>query len=482
MNDRILTGEDGPSLWSAARLGGSLLAGSVASAIGNEDLRIPCEHDYDRLLFSTPVRRMADKTQVFPLERNDGVRTRLTHSHEVSNLARSIGNRLIRRDPDIFGCKGAATAAPIMLASAGLAHDLGNPPFGHQGENAIRRWFVAKGESIFNSDQDGPLSLDLRNDFLKFEGNAQTLRLVTRLQVSAGGYGLDLTAGTLAAMAKYTVPASAVDQGKSTSKKPGFLASENDVIEWMREKTGLRHGERHPLAWLVEACDDAAYCVLDIEDAIKKSIVSPEDVSAYLRRHVKSTVGSELCQKLEADYKRAEDKEDSYESDEIKTGYLRSRLIEALLTSAARSFLNCKEKIFRHEQEKDLLSVDPSCGDLHKRLKKFARSHAYNHPVVLRTELDGAIALTKLLDWIWYSITEREDANDPASNRKDPFASYVYGSIVSRNYKRILEGRRQNASLPLRYYELQLLTDMISGMTDGFAMKLYKDLKRFDHV
>ena len=122
-------------LWNAARRGGAKGVSAHPEDGITSDQRMPFEHDFDRLLFSTPVRRLADKTQVFPLDRNDSVRTRLTHSHEVSNLARSIGNRLARTKPGIFGGEEADRAAPIILAGVGLAHDLGNPPFGHKGRS-----------------------------------------------------------------------------------------------------------------------------------------------------------------------------------------------------------------------------------------------------------------------------------------------------------------------------------------------------------
>lgn len=162
------------------------------------ETRTEIERDYDRILFSTPVRRLADKTQVFPLDKNDSVRTRLTHSHEVSNLARSIGTSLV------FNAKlgeGHATALrdiPALLAAIGLAHDLGNPPFGHQGEAAIQSWFKDRQKEVLN-DERRPLSKQQQQDFLKFEGNAQAFRLVTSLQLLNDNFGLDLTYATLSA-------------------------------------------------------------------------------------------------------------------------------------------------------------------------------------------------------------------------------------------------------------------------------------------
>ena len=215
-----------PSIWSSVRR-------SEPRPGGEADKRTPFEQDYDRLLFSTPVRRLADKTQVFPLERNDGVRTRLTHSHEVSNLARSIGNRIQRTQPDCFGGDTTLGAAvPVILATAGLAHDLGNPPFGHQGESAIGRWFGANKQQftsaplhMTSSDKFQPIAAEHQSDFLKFEGNAQTLRLLAKLQSTSGPTGLNLTAATLAALMKYTVSSSETVKGNAARRKFGFFAS-----------------------------------------------------------------------------------------------------------------------------------------------------------------------------------------------------------------------------------------------------------------
>jgi len=419
---------------------------------------------------------MADKTQVFPLDRNDSVRTRLTHSHEVSNLARSIGNRLVRTKPGIFGDEEADRAAPVILAAVGLAHDLGNPPFGHQGEVAIRRWFRAKSTDLFDSHGVN-LREELREDFLNFEGNAQTLRLVTRLQVSSGGYGLDLTAATLAALMKYTVPASGTGKTKPSTKKPGYLASENEIVGWIRAQTGLGEGDRHPLTWLMEACDDIAYSVLDIEDAIKKCIVSPEDVLAHLKRKIGNGSTTDFLARLESDFTRADENQRASKASEIKTSYLRARLIETLMTGAADAFLDARDAIYN--QSHDTAPLEGS--EIYRTLKNFARTHAYNHASVLRTELQGAIAVSKLLDWFWIAISSREDLDNLASQRSTAFVTYVY-ALISDNYRSELEEGAYDTSLPHRYREVQLLTDMISGMTDGFVMDLFRDLEPLSHA
>lgn len=237
--------------------------------------RTEIERDFDRILFATPTRRLADKTQVFPLEKNDSVRTRLTHSHEVSNLARGIGTRLVfNHKKDIFGDFDGSYCClerdiPALLAVIGLAHDLGNPPFGHQGEAAIGDWFK-KNDNLFAQLDDK----SIYSDFLKFDGNAQTIRLVTKLQILNDSFGLNLTYSTLAAMIKY--PRSSYSD--SHWKKHGYFHSEKNIIEDVWKETGLSEGQRHPLTYLMESCDDIAYLVLDAEDTVKKGLASFHDL------------------------------------------------------------------------------------------------------------------------------------------------------------------------------------------------------------
>jgi len=236
--------------------------------------RTEFERDYDRILFATPTRRLADKTQVFPMEENDSVRTRLTHSYEVSNLARSIGVRLAFEHAEaVFGPDHEALQVkrnvPSMLAAVGLAHDLGNSPFGHQGELAIQQWF-----------HDGNAGKEIATDFSEFDGNAQTFRLLTRLQVLNDQFGLNLTLGTLAALIKYPSVYGAADKGGF--KKFGIFRSEETIVGEVWEHTGLAPGLRHPLAYVMEACDDIAYSIIDAEDTVKKGYASFYDLMDFL--------------------------------------------------------------------------------------------------------------------------------------------------------------------------------------------------------
>lgn len=248
------------------------------------------ERDYDRILFATPTRRLADKTQVFPLDKNDSVRTRLTHSHEVSNLARSIGVRLAFDYPlKVFGAEheklNVKRTIPALLAAIGLVHDLGNPAFGHQGEVAIQEWFKENKKKVFGATASDTDANAL--DFFNFDGNAQTFRLLTKLQILNDDFGLNLTYSTLAALVKY--PSFWGSSKKGGYKKSGIFISEKEIIKDVWKETGLSEGVRHPLTCIMEACDDIAYAILDAEDTVKKSFASYYDLIDFLKHHGKKT-------------------------------------------------------------------------------------------------------------------------------------------------------------------------------------------------
>jgi len=221
------------------------------------DHREQFERDYDRAVFSSPVKRLQDKAQVFPLEPHDAVRTRLTHSLEVSSVARGLVQKVCKdfllKDKHIKD--GQDRLIEAIAATCGLIHDLGNPPFGHSGEDAIQEWFKntitePKLRALLNNRDD------LVNDFLHFEGNAQTLRIVAKLQILADFDGLNLTFGTLSALSKYTASSVEVGINQDHAKaKTGFFTSEKDRVQKIRQKTGTGDA-RNPITFLVEAADD----------------------------------------------------------------------------------------------------------------------------------------------------------------------------------------------------------------------------------
>jgi dGTPase len=444
---------------------------ATAGAGVADDGRTQFERDYDRILFSTPVRRMADKTQVFPLDPNDSVRTRLTHSHEVANLCRSIGVSLAYGALKDVTVGTSTRDIPAMLAAIGLAHDLGNPPFGHSGERAIQHW-MTEHPKLLDSLADGAQ----REDFIRFEGNAQTLRLLTRLQLISDDFGLNLTCGTLAALMKYPTGSDQIDKTKCATKKHGFFQSEAQIVGDIWQETGLKAGQRHPFAYVMEACDDIAYGVLDAEDAVKKGLASFADLMAFLEQEIPADdISRCVIKDALADHSvHLRYHLSPSELNDISMQKFRVHAIALTIDRARQAFEDNLDGLLDGTLHSDLLELS-GARLLCKALKRFDREHAYRHKSVLALESRGFNVIQELMDHLWYAIENREGRVPATAVRATPFAAYAYQRI-SENYRRVFGA---NGPLCERYRELQLLTDMISGMTDTYAMNLCDDLKEY---
>ena len=449
------------------------------------------ERDYDRLLFSAPTRRLADKTQVFPLDRNDSIRTRLTHSHEVANFARGIGMRLaFDLKEQIFGTLDNICVErdiPALLAAIGLAHDLGNPPYGHQGEAAMRAWFIRHLAPLVNKQDT------FYNDFFQFDGNSQTFRLVTKLQILNDQYGLNLTYATLAALIKY--PRSSWSKNQTPWTKHGFFYSEAGVVEEVWEKTGLKEGVRHPLTYLMEACDDIAYSVLDAEDTVKKGLASYHDLISFLQCWPQDDeVIDALISQTELKNRQWNTHTNGLspaELNDMSMQMFRVYAVSALINAAVDAFQDYHRELLQPDCPlKDLMRVSRG-HQLCEALKEFDRTRGYRHRSVLELELKGSNYIQGLMDMLWLGIhghktaVEKKKDNERAqceanfiplpSYRSDtPFGRYAYGRI-SENYRRIFEDPHN--PLPRLYKEAQLLTDAVAGMTDSYLMALHDELK-----
>ena len=424
------------------------------------------ERDFDRILFAAPTRRLADKTQVFPMEENDSVRTRLTHSHEVSNLARSIGVRLAFDHAEaVFGPEHEELAVkrrvPAMLAAVGLAHDLGNPPFGHQGEASMQRWFEAKHDERNN--------LIIEKDFLEFDGNAQTFRLLTRLQVLNDNFGLNLTFGTLAALVKYP---SVYGQNKFGYKKSGVFKSEDHIVQQVWEQTGLRAGVRHPLTYVMEACDDIAYSVIDAEDTVKKACASFHDLMNFIEINSQDEFSRDVVERSRQKNRELETSSlSSREMNDVSMQIFRAIAISKMVDSVTSVFVQNVAKIMAEEVSGGFeLIKESDCAGFCKAVKKFDRIYGFRHRDVLRLELQGHNYIHGLMDILWDSI--------PRSGRPadDPFSRFVYGS-VSENYRRVFESSGKEER-DIR----QLVCDSISGMTEKFLINRFEELSGLRNV
>jgi dGTPase len=447
------------------------------------DTRTEHERDHDRILFSAPLRRLQDKTQVFPLEKNDSVRTRLTHSHEVANMARSMGTTLAFEHATQVGFPNpdrAKRSVPALLEAIGLAHDIGNPPFGHQGEEAIRTWVLrnsvpvkedALSRGIF--DGWGPTKAQ-KEDFLRFEGNAQAFRLLTQLQIINDGFGLNMTCAFLASLMKYPVSSDTASTSLA-SKKFGFFQSEASIVEEVWNATGLKVGVRHPLTFVMEACDDIAYSVVDAEDGAKKSLLNFNKLADYLKRECDGDpVTERVLEKAYAEYARAlGHKISPSEIDDIAMQMFRVNAIGAMVPSTIRAFVDNIDPIMSGEFNYELLAKSDA-SRLWKSLKKFSFEHIYTHGSVLVVESAGHSVIHRLMDMFWDAIHANYDAKQQ-NRRPSPLVQYTYLRI-SENYRRVYEDPKSTMSEG--YKRLQLITDMVSGMTDSFAVALCDELRR----
>ena len=457
--------------------------------------RVQLERDYDRILFATPTRRLADKTQVFPLEKNDSVRTRLTHSHEVANLARSIGVRIaFDHADDVFGGNAGdwqvQRTVPALLAAIGLSHDLGNPPFGHQGEEAIKAWFRERHE-----EEGGALQDKIHPDFLSFDGNAQSFRLLARLQTLNDDFGLNLTDATLASLMKYP---SFHNTDDNAYDKWGIFESEREIAEEVWKFTGLEEGQRHPLTYIMEACDDIAYSVIDAEDTVKKGYASFYDLMDYLKHHSEGdeVIDGVLASSWAKNVKFKESEElSSPELIDMSMQMFRVFAIFQMVDSATEAFV-------AHVPRMMAGTIDPGfklikharAAKLCKTLKDFNKKHGFRNKDVLRLELQGNNYIQSMMDMLWSAIVKDTD--------NEAFNKYGYRRI-SENYRRVyeaatadIEDRQKtldeaNEGLPkdswqslsqadqtgLLYAQCQLLCDAVSGMTDSYLISLHEELR-----
>lgn len=429
------------------------------------DGRNPFENDYGRLISSAPIRRLQDKTQVFPLEQSDFIRTRLTHSLEVSyissSIVQSIEKKLLDKGEIEIGQKGLLSS---LLRVSGLVHDLGNPPFGHFGEEAIKKFFTDYFKK--NSEISKKLSPSEKADFENFDGNVQTLRILSKLYYFGDEFGYNLTYSSLASIIKY--PSSSIEgnHGKEfkeiAKKKFGYFVTETNTYNEIDKHLKLNNG-RSPIVYLLEAADDIAYSAADIEDGVKLGIIDIQTVRKIFDTTLSLNKGSVIA-KLDAlvaefDTKK-NDKSLIIQKFRIYTQQL---MIEAII----ESFENNYELVMNGKLESELIDVSKA-EDIRKAYKQL-QYIVFDHKNIVKKEIAGWEAIYGLL-----KIFTKAAQSDKFQEKGNTYESRLF-KLISSNHRFVYS--RIEKYTNEEYKKLQLIVDYISGMTDSFAINLYQELK-----
>ena len=438
-----------PMQWSKL-LSSSRLMGNIVNI--SDAGRTAFEKDFDKIIFSSSFRRLKDKTQVFSLVDNDYIRSRLSHSLEASCVGRTlgtlVGKEIVKRHSAQLEGFEARDFGDIVAAAC-LAHDIGNPPFGHAGEDAIQEWFKSSLAASSLSISSGQQA-DLEN----FEGNAQGFRILTRLS-RPNVQGLQFTCAMLATFTKYPREAGInssyfnqynTEDNKST-KKHGFFQAEKDLFAQIANEVGLIRREeksamwcRHPLAFLVEAADDICYHIVDLEDGFRMGCITYDEARDLLY----DVLRGEQLDNLEYDKK-----------ENIK--YLRAKAIHKLIIEVKQVFLDSENEILSGRFDFPLTAKIESSNKL-KEIIEITRKNVYESCEVVEVKVAGYEVIGGLLE---------------------EFITAITNSSLSKSYlvKKLLPNFKEDDENEDIYRKVLKVTDYISGMTDSYAVSVFKKIK-----
>ncbi|MDO4311307.1 MAG: dNTP triphosphohydrolase [Prevotella sp.] len=415
------------------------------------DDRTEFKRDYDRLIFSAPFRRLQNKTQVFPLPGSIFVHNRLTHSLEVASVGMSLGSdvasRLMERRPELR--QTMISEIGQIVATACLAHDLGNPPFGHSGEKAIQTFFTeGPGQTL----QDR-LSEGMWNDITRFEGNANAFRLLTHRFCGRRQGGFVMTYSTLASIVKYPHESAAA----GSHGKFGFFSCERDTYVRIASEMGIRRlsapGEplryaRHPLVYLVEAADDICYEIMDIEDAHKLKILSYEKTSELLLGFFTDDVRESILRRID---------DEQLTDDNEKVVYMRSCVIGCLERECVEAFVRHEEEILDGRLTGCLIDhISDVPREAYRRCTSVSKASIYCSKPVLDVELSGYKIMATLM----------EQMTEAAVHPSRFYSKQLIGRVSSQ----------YDIGSPDLETRIMAVIDYISGMTDVYALDIYQKI------
>jgi dGTPase len=432
------------------------------------DGRNPFEGDYGRLISSSPIRRLQDKTQVFPLEQSDFIRTRLTHSLEVSYIGSSIGNSIEKYliENNYLNKETHVGHLSSLLRVSGLVHDIGNPPFGHFGEEAIKQFF----REYFNNNIETckKLSQLERSDFENFDGNVQAFRILKKLHFFGDEHSFNLTYPTLATVIKYPSNSINGNKGKGAdtigNKKFGYFASEVNEYDEINKTLSLNN-KRHPAVYLIEAADDIAYCAADIEDGVKLGIVGFQEIKKVFSDNLKQN--SDLNEYLDKTYIELA----SDESDRLSIAIQKFRVAAQarMIGEIINSFKENYDIIMKGDLHDEIIDISKA-SDIRKSFKKLQYT-VFDNKKIMQTELAGWEIIYGLL-----SIFIPAILSDKCDRNSNNYENRLYKNISSSLRYTFQEYASKNYSNDY-YNKIQLVVDFISGMTDSYALSLYQKLK-----
>lgn len=439
-------------IFSATRFGKEL----------SSDFRTAYQRDFDRIIFSSAFRRLQNKTQVFPLPGSVFVHNRLTHSLEVSSVGRSLGNLVGEFIVQKFKDKLKEVSIQFyrydlynVVSSACLCHDIGNPAFGHSGEDAIADYFKRNENSLKNRFTEKEW-----NDFINFEGNANAVRILTQVQNGKYEGSIGLTFATLASIAKYPCESSATDKTILQQKKFGFFQSEKENFKKITTRTGMICEtesplvyRRHPFVWLVEAADDICYNIIDLEDSHRLGIISHKECATLLL---------ELISALDKNGKDSlKDRQHLIKDKNEKISFLRAKTISLLISKTVEAYQNNFDEILNGSLNKSLMKlIDDSRGALKvlKEIEAFSVENIYNHYSVVEIENAGYNVMYELLSHFVEPVLKTDRTQAESKAVKLMPAQFLYEE--ASDYQKVLG-----------------VLDFVSGMTDNYATELYKRIK-----
>lgn len=420
-----------------------------------DDTRLGFEVDYDRIIFSPAFRSLQDKTQVIPLSKTDFVHTRLTHSLEVSvvgrSLGRIVGKQILRKYPHLSAAGYRFSDFGAIVAAAALAHDIGNPPFGHSGEKAIGAYFRTGAGKRFKPE----LTEKEYQDLVKFEGNANGFKLLTQTKNGVQD-GLRLTYATLGAFTKYpkeSLPHRPTSQ--IADKKFGFFQSEKAIFQDVAQSLGLLQTDsqeehlrykRHPLTFLVEAADDICYTLIDFEDGINLGWIDEDYALEYLVKLVQDTIRKDNYYALT--------------TTQARVSYLRALAINTLINDATASFMKNEEALLTGTFNQSLLEVSKYKAQI-EDIIRISVKNVYRSQQVMEKEIAGYKIIETLLETF---TTTCENYRHKINGQ--------YDDLIRTNFLSDFEIDKTST-----YTSLITICSFVASLTDGKALEMYQKIK-----